>query len=295
MKWWRVSGMLFVLPVLALADAGERVRPDDIWSAWEFDPGVVIPLAVSAVLYAIGSTRHVGLTRFQRLCFWTGWIFLAIALISPLHPLGEALFSAHMIQHEILMLVCAPLLVVSRPLVTFLWALPINWRRGLGRWSKRGLVRASWIFLTAPLAAWWIHAIAIWAWHAPPLFEATLESDLAHTAQHLSFLLSALLFWWALLYAHGRKAYGAAVLYIFTTAVHTGILGALLTFATHIWYPAYRTTTEAWGLTPLEDQQIGGLVMWVPASLVYLAAGLILFANWMKESDALLEKASTAK
>ncbi len=266
-----------------------------LWTDWEFDPGIVIPLVFSAALYALGSRRHVGLTPTQRFCFWTGWLSLVIALVSPLHPLGEQLFSAHMLQHEILMLISAPLLVVSRPLVTFLWALPFEWRRTLGRWSKVGSVRNSWLWLTAPLTAWSIHAIAIWVWHAPPLFDATLDSDLVHTAQHLSFFLSALLFWWALFYAHGRRSYGSGVLYIFTTALHTGILGALLTFAPHPWYAPYANTTQAWGLTPLQDQQIGGLIMWVPASIVYIAAGLYLFTAWMKESDALLERGVRAK
>jgi cytochrome c oxidase assembly factor CtaG len=276
-----------LFPALALAHPGEALRPDDLWSAWELDLGVVIPLALSAVLYAIGSRRHAGLTRLQQICFWAGWVSLVIALVSPLHPLGEVLFSAHMVQHEILMLISAPLLVVSRPLVTFLWALPFEWRRVLGRWSKTPVVRKSWLWLVAPFTAWWVHAIAIWVWHAPPLFQATLTSDLVHAAQHCSFLFSALLFWWALFYAHGKRAYGSGVLYIFTTGVHTGILGALLTFAPHLWYPAYQNTTQAWGLTPLQDQQIGGLIMWVPASLVYLAAGLALFAAWMKESDVM--------
>lgn len=266
-----------------------------IWTDWEFDPGIVIPLMISAVLYALGSRRHVGLTRLQRSCFWAGWFSLVIALVSPLHPMGEELFSAHMVQHEILMLVAAPLLVVSRPLVTFLWAVPFEWRRTLGRWAKTRPVRGTWLWLTAPMMAWWIHGIAIWAWHAPPLMDATLRSDLVHTAQHLSFFLSALLFWWALFYAHGRRAYGSGVLYIFTTAAHTGVLGALLTFAPHLWYAPYANTTQAWGLTPLQDQQIGGLIMWVPASIVYIAAGLYLFAAWMKESDVLLERASRAK
>jgi putative membrane protein len=261
------------------------------WLNWEFDPGILAPLVLSAALYAIGSRRHVGLTRIQQFCFWAGWASLVIALVSPLHPLGEDLFSAHMVQHEILMLICAPLLVLSRPLVTFLWALPFEWRRTLGRWSKTSAVRSPWLWLTAPLTAWWIHAIAIWAWHAPGLMDATLKSDLVHTAQHLSFLLSALLFWWALFYAHGRRAYGSGVLYIFTTAVHSGILGALLTFAPRPWYAPYAKTTQEWGLTPLQDQQIGGLIMWVPASIVYSIAGLVLFAAWMRESDALLERA----
>ena len=282
-------------PVAAFGHPGAPLQPDDLYSAWEFDPGVVAPLVLSAALYARGAMRHRGLGAREKFCFWAGWSMLALALVSPLHRLGEVLFSAHMLQHEILMLVAAPLMVLSKPLVTFLWAMPFEWRRRLGRWSKRDYVRRSWIFVTAPFAAWLIHAAAIWTWHAPVLFEATLVSDLAHTAQHLSFLLSALLFWWALFYAHGRMAYGAAVLYVFTTAVHTSILGALLTFAPHVWYPAYSTTTQAWGLTPLQDQQIGGLIMWVPASVVYLAAGLALFAAWLKESDMMLERTQGAK
>ena len=261
-----------------------------LWSNWEFDPGVVIPLALSAALYATGARRQVGLKYSRRVCFWAGWLSLVLALVSPLHPLGEELFSAHMVQHEILMLVSAPLLVISRPLVTFLWALPFEWRRSLGRWSKTQPIHASWIWLTAPLTAWWIHALAIWIWHAPPMMDAALRSDLMHTAQHLSFLLSALLFWWALFYAHGRRAYGSGVLYIFTTALHTGILGALLTFTPHAWYAPYANTTQQYGLIPLQDQQIGGLIMWVPASIIYIVAGLYLFAMWMRESDALLER-----
>ncbi len=267
----------------------------NLWSAWEFDPGVVIPLVIFGALYAFGSQKHFGQTRFQQTCFWTGWASLILALVSPLHPLGEELFSAHMTQHEILMLISAPLLVLSRPLVTFLWALPMDWRKSLGRWSKTDCVSKTWLFLTGAFTAWWIHALAIWTWHVPYLFDLTLRSDLAHTAQHLSFFLSALLFWWALLYSHGRREHGAAVLYVFTTAVHTGILGALLTFSPRIWYTPYATTTQAWGLTPLEDQQLGGLIMWVPASLVYLAAGLFLFASWLKESDILLERTSGAE
>jgi cytochrome c oxidase assembly factor CtaG len=118
------------------------------------------------------------------------------------------------------------------------------------------------------------------------LFQATLESEFVHTLQHLSFLLSALLFWWALI--HGRRGlmgYGAAVLYMFTTSIHSGVLGALITFSSSVWYPAYAATTSSWGLTPLEDQQLGGLIMWIPAGLVYIFAGLALFAGWLRESE----------
>jgi cytochrome c oxidase assembly factor CtaG len=279
---------MLALPVLAAAHTGEPLEPHDLWTAWEFDPGVVIPLVLSAALFARGARRSRGVTRERIACFWAGWALLAVALVSPLHPLGEALFSAHMIQHEVLMILSAPLLVISRPLVPMLWALPLECRRRLGRWSKAGWFARSWRGITDPMSAWWIHAAAIWIWHAPPLFQATLTSDLAHTAQHLSFLLSALLFWWSLFHRHTSS--GAAFLYIFTTALHTSILGALLTLAPSLWYPAYAGRTAAWGLTPLEDQQIGGLVMWVPAGVVYLAIGLYFLAQWLRESEAMVAR-----
>jgi cytochrome c2 len=127
-----------------------------------------------------------------------------------------------------------------------------------------------------------LHAAALWVWHIPRLFQATLTSELAHAWQHLSFFGTALCFWWALLYGRQeRQGYGVAVLAVCTTALHSSLLGALLTFAPTPWYPAYVHTTAAWGLTPLEDQQLGGLIMWIPAGVVYLLAALALSAGWL--------------
>jgi putative membrane protein len=140
-------------------------------------------------------------------------------------------------------------------------------------------------FLTLPFVAWAVHAVALWIWHLPALFATTVSNDLMHALQHLTFLASALLFWWAIL--DGRRkvpGYGVAVLYVFGTALHSGILGAMLTFAHHPWYAPYFETTRLWGVSPLEDQQLGGLIMWIPASVIYVAAGLALFARWLKES-----------
>lgn len=281
----RSSIAMLLTCALLSAHAGEPLKPHDLPWAWSFDLGIVIPLALSALLYARGSRRDHSTTAQQRLCFWMGWVVLALSLISPLHPLGEVLFSAHMVQHELLMLIAAPLLVLSRPLVPFLWAIPMNWRRSAGAFTKRNPVQRAWSFLTTPFVAWWVHAVALWIWHAPALFQATLENNFIHSLQHISFLGSALLFWWSLFYARGQESYGAGVLYIFTTAIHTSILGALLTFSPAIWYPEYAETSPAWGLAPLQDQQIGGLIMWVPAGLVYIAASLVLFAAWMKASE----------
>jgi cytochrome c oxidase assembly factor CtaG len=203
-----------------------------------------------------------------------------------MHAWGQVLFSAHMTQHEILMLVAAPLLVLGRPLITFLWALPLDWSRKLGKFAKINALSRLWHTLTIPLVAWLVHAIALWIWHIPVLFEAVLRYEWVHTAQHLSFFISALLFWWALIHGpQGAMGYGAAVLYLFTTSVHSGVLGALITLAGSVWYPSYVGLTSSWGLTPLEDQQLGGLIMWIPAGLVYVIAGLALFAGWLREAD----------
>jgi putative membrane protein len=279
----RIIALLVLAAATAFAHEGEPVEPHDLWTAWTWAPGIIIPLLLSAVLYYRGAKASRGMRRWEIACFWAGWVTLVIALVSPLHPLGEALFSAHMAQHELLMVIAAPLLVLGRPLVPMLWALPMGLRQDLGRFSKTAPVQRSWRFLTGAAVAWIVHAVVLWGWHAPALFQATLTSDFVHSLQHISFLGSALLFWWALFHA---RTHGTGVLYIFTTTVHTGALGALLTFSGTLWYPAYAPRTAAWGFTPIEDQQLGGLIMWVPASISYVVAGLWLMARWIRESEA---------
>jgi putative membrane protein len=274
-----------------LVHDGGLLTPHDLWTAWSFEPLVLLGLALTAWLYFHGVHalwRNAGAGRGVRACeagaFAAGWFVLVVALVSPLHRLGGVLFSAHMAQHELLMAVAAPLLVLGRPLVPFVWALPNTWRRTVGSWAAFAPVRGTWELLSLPLLAWTLHAAAVWLWHAPPLFEATLRSELSHTLQHLSFLGSGLLFWWAVLRGReGRIGRPAAVLYLFTTSLHTSLLGALLTFSSRLWYPLYTSSTAAWGVTPLEDQQLAGLIMWVPAGLAYLVATLGIAASWLKE------------
>jgi cytochrome c oxidase assembly factor CtaG len=274
-------------PILAF-HGGAPHNWHELARAWSFEPLVIISLTITALLFIIGLYRlkRRSIRTWEALCFAGGWLALFVALVSPVHAWGQVLFSAHMSQHEILMLVAAPLLVLGRPLIAFLWALPLSWSRSLGNLSKIIWINRLWRALTIPLVAWLIHAIALWVWHIPALFDATLHSEAIHTVQHLSFLLSALLFWWALIHGrHGAMGYGAAVLYVFTTSVHSGALGALITIAGSVWYPSYAPLTASWGLTPLEDQQLGGLIMWIPAGLVYVIAGLALFAGWLREAD----------
>jgi putative membrane protein len=287
--------MIFVFAFAANAFAhGDRPHNfGEVWRYWGKDPLTIFFLALSAVLYITGVRRlwreaksGKGIKKWEALVFAAGWISLFVALLSPLHPLGEVLFSAHMTQHEILMLVSAPLLVLGRPLIAFLWALPMKWRQKVGGWSKANWFRKPWRAISNPLAAWAIHLVALWIWHLPVLFQATLKSDFVHFLQHFSFLASALLFWWALIHgAKGLLGYGAAVLYVFSTAAHSGLLGALLTLATTVIYPAYAETAPAFGLTALEDQQLGGLIMWIPPGVLYTIAGLALLAGWLREAE----------
>jgi putative membrane protein len=279
--------------MMLLFHGGQPHDWHDLVRAWSFEPLVVIGLTISLVLFAVGFWqlwREAPKRRSERIWegiwFACGWFALFIALVSPLHAWGRVLFSAHMSQHEVLMLVAAPLLVLGRPLVVFLWAFPVNWSRWLGNIAKIRWVERTWHLFTIPLVAWLVHAVALWIWHVPVLFDAVLQNEWVHTLQHLSFLVSALLFWWALIHGpQGAMGYGAAVLYLFTTSVHSGALGALLTVAGSVWYPSYIPLTASWGLTPLEDQQLGGLIMWIPAGMVYVIAGLALFAGWLREAD----------
>ena len=292
----KVGAAAVVVLYMVLDALGHDGKPHgfaDLWRSWSFDPLIVVSLAAMAGIYLAGlyrlwtrTDRGKGISRWQAAAFAAALVSLVIALLSPLHPWGEVLFSAHMTQHEILMLVSAPLLVLSRPLIATVWAMPIAWRHRTRSIVKSRPVESVWHFVTDPLAAWAIHAAALWIWHLPYLFQATLTSDLVHTLQHISFFGSAVLFWWAIIASpRGVKIYGAGILYLFTTSIHSGILGAFLTFSRRLFYPAYTDSAAAWGLTPLEDQQLGGLIMWVPAGIVYIGAALIMFAGWLNESE----------
>jgi len=267
------------------------------WTTWSGEPGIVLPLFAGALLYARGLLllwdEHVGrgIRVWEATCFAAGWLVTAIALLSPVHELSEQLFSVHMAQHELLMAVAAPLLVLGRPLVPMLWALPSPTRRRVGHFTRRPQLRGAWRFLSLPLVAFVVHGAAIWLWHAPALFQSTLHNDAVHALQHVSFFGSALLFWWTIIHAHapGGRAravtFGTAVLLLFGTALHSGALGGLLTFSRTLWYPAYGNAAAAWGLSPLEDQQLAGLIMWIPATFAYLVAALFLFAGWLRASE----------
>jgi putative membrane protein len=282
------------LPVAARAHDVEAELAAGPSLGWGAEWWVLALLALSLVLYAAGLARlwprALGARRplaRQAAWFGAGWAMLVLALASPLDGAGSYAFSAHMVQHEILMIVAAPLLVLGRPLPLWLWAFGPDARLAVAAGTRSPGVRAAWGALTAPTNAWLLHFAALWMWHVPGCFQSALADDGMHALQHTSFLASALLFWWAVLGreggTHGR---GGAIVYLFTTMMHTGALGALFTMSETVWYPLYGNRAALFGLSPLEDQQLGGLIMWIPGGLAYLVAGLVLCARWLRPEPA---------
>jgi putative membrane protein len=253
---------------------------------------IATSLTIGALLYTCGVWRAwtaAGVGRSLRLvhvaCFGAGWAVLTLALVSRLHHWSETLFTAHMVQHELLMVVSAPLVACGAPLLAITWALPARWRRAWTYLPWRRPRRVVAAVLTAPGVVLCLHALALWVWHLPSLYTAALASHAVHTLQHVSFFFTALLFWWTVIEGrYGRGSYGAAAVYVFATSLQSGVLGALLTFSRSIWYPVYAGRAASWGLTPLEDQQLAGLAMWVPAGVVFTGAGLACLAAWLRVS-----------
>ena len=241
---------------------------------------VAVLMVASASGYAAGVARlwrRAGTGRGIRvrevLAFAAGWGTLVVALYSPVDVLADRSFAVHMAQHELLMIVAAPLLAASRTYEAWSWALR---RRGV---RALAAVAAGWRWLAAPARAWWLHAAALWLWHVPALFLAALGNEAVHALQHASFFLSALLFWWAVFGSRRRNHQGTALALLVTTTLQMNALGMLLTFAPDPWYAT--DEPPPWGLTALEDQQLGALVMWMFGGMAYAAAALAVVFRWL--------------
>ena len=269
-------------PAVARAHAGRAPEPHDLWSSWTLEPGVLAALLVGAAAYALGvralwrrAGHGRGIARWRVASFAAGLLTVVVALVSPLDALSGALFSAHMAQHLLLTMIAPPLLVLGDAGMATLWAVPPRARRAVARaWLRTRWPRALWEALTHPAVAWLLHVAALWTWHVPRLYDLAVRSEAAHALEHASFVLTALLFWWGLVDRRARRRIGVgpAVLSLFLAAVHGAVFGAAIALASRPWYGAHVRTTAAWGLTPLEDQQLAGLLMWVPAGIVYLVA-----------------------
>ena len=283
---WLRSPVLLLLAVAApaLAHVGHE-HPEG--PSWSLDPLVTVPLGLMLLLFLVGRrrlARRSSLPRTRAWWFVAGWAVLALALVSPLHEGGERSFTLHMAEHELIMLVATLLLAASRAGGTLAWGLPARARRALAAGWKAPLA-ALWQRMTEPVTATVVQAVVMWAWHAPALFDRALRSQGWHVAQHLSFIVASLAFWVAML-GRRRGGYLLSAACLFLTSLVEGALGALMALSSSPWYPDYAAMgMSGIGLDPANDQQLAGLIMWIPGGLVHGAAALLLLHRWLTSAS----------
>lgn len=272
---------------------------------WSFEPGVVVGLAATALWYGAGvralwrrGGRGRGVRRWQAWSFAAGVATIAIALLSPVDAAAEQIFAAHMVQHLLLIVVAAPLVVLGAPAPALWWGLPRRTRRGVARalLRSRGL-QWSWRAVSAPAVVIVAHIVALWFWHFPGPYQLALRDDAVHAVEHLSFVATAVLFWWVVLQPTGarRLSHPATIVALVVMLAQSGALGAFLVYARSPWYPAHAAGARGWGLTLLEDQQLAGMIMWVPAGVAYVAATVWAFLDWMAWDERRARYADAAR
>lgn len=253
---------------------------------WHFDPALMANVALIGWLYTRGiarlresAQRRVSFGQVNVLAFVLGLILLVGCLVSPLDPLSSQLASAHMVQHMTIMTIAAPLVALGSPGLLLGLGLPPT-----GRAMLRRAGQSARCIIGRPdkrlLGCWIIYALAMWMWHYPMFYESALRSPLVHDLQHLSFFMAALLFWQPIVdpFFRPKQNRGAAVFYLFTTTLHATILGVFMTVAPTAWYSHYKGLAQLWNLSPLEDQQLAGLIMWMPACAAYAFCAIAIFS-----------------
>jgi len=257
----------------------------DFWlTQWNWEPSILIgsALITGLYLYAIGPLRKryfaaVQVRTGQTISFLLGMLVMFLALVSPLDELGDSyLFSAHMVQHLFLTIVVPPLLLLGTP-----------------EWFVKPLLRNKVIFkiakvLTYPALAFVLYNADFWLWHAPPLYNATLENQNIHILEHLTFIIFGILYWWPIFSPSKdlpRLPIGGQILYLFLSGMPSVLLGAGLTFSPPLYAP-YLAAPRIWGISAATDQQLGGLIMWVPVSIFYIVIMSVLFIRWMQQLEA---------
>lgn len=258
-----------LFPVPAWAHAPAELA--GYWVTWA--------LALTLAGYLLGVMRALQRPSLVRLAlFLCGWATLAVALVGPVEHWAGSSLAGHMTQHMLLLAVAPPLLLLARPMPQYMQALPGGARRLVGPPLGRLYRRSA----AAPLSAFIIHGVVIWLWHLPMPYQLVLEHRLLHDAAHLLFFMTGLWFWWSLI-APGRLGHGGfglATVLAVLTMMHTGMLGALMTFAPQLLYPEHPAGFA--GFDQLSDQQLAGLLMWVPGGVIYSAAALALAGHWLQ-------------
>jgi putative membrane protein len=280
------SQALLLLAAAPLAAHGPEDAAPALAEAWTLDPWLWLPLVAFVLLHAIGLRRLARRRQFGSavpVAAAAGWVGLLLALLWPFDALGEWSLAAHMTQHMLLMAAVPPLLLAGRAPAALLAALPARWRRASGPGLRRLHAAPGRMLLLATL----LQAAVMLGWHWPPWMQAALGSDPLHYLMHASFLVAGLWFWWELRQSlrDPQIGYGSGATAVLATMMPMGLLGALLTFSPRVLYPYYLERSPQLGLAPLADQQLSGLIMWVPATLPYLLGGLWLLQAWLRRGE----------
>jgi putative membrane protein len=277
---------LLASPAIAWAHGGGHGHGSRVSEELVIDALTALVLLLAGAGYALGlarlRARGQAISYPRAVAYAAGLAAIALAQLSPIDTWSEIKFSAHMGQHELLVLFAAPLVVVGRPELVMRAVLPAGVRKDLGTWAHRPRMVLALRVLGNRWFAVVLHGVTTWLWHVPVLFEAALHSESIHALQHLTFFGTSALFWWSMARGrYGRMGYGIAVVFVFITALHKGLLAMLFTVAGRTFYPTHVERTEALGHDALSDQQLAGLLMWVPAGAVMAALALALFVAWL--------------
>ena len=279
----------------AAAAGHEAVRAgESVWTRWNFDPELILPVALLTGLYLRGlrvwRDRSRDHPHWRTACYLLGMALLLAAVETPLDALAEHHFSAHMIQHELLMMFVAPLILLGAPTTPVLRGVPRVVRRRLVRpVARRREAAFAWRALTHPLTALAAFTAILWAWHlAPGWYDAAVRDGLVHDAQHLSFALAGALIWWCVIDPRplrARLGYVGRMGFLVVASTPKSFLGALIVFAEEPLYGFWNDAPPILALTPLEDQELGGILMWVPSQMMFLLAVGLVFAVWARKSE----------
>ena len=267
------------------------------WLAWHFDSLIVGNLFVVVAIYTAGAIRAwrsggAGkiISRMRAAAFFFGAVATGVALLSPLDSLGNDLSWVHMVQHMTMMVVAAPLMMFGCPALALVWAIPKSMRKIMVRGLASRLFKVFLLLNTLswnPIVVWSLHAILLWVWHLPFFYEWALEDPLVHDVEHLTFFIIACLFWRLLLDKRQSQimSTGLGVFYLFTTSLQTMFLGVFMALSPTVWYSSYDGRTDRWGLTSLEDQQLAGAIMWMPACMVYAVVAVLMLVVWLERLE----------
>ncbi len=284
---------------LALAAAGTVLAHGDELPApsfpgvlldWSLDPLPLIGCLVAAAAYLWAERQtdrmhpETPVPRYRRWLFLGGLLAILVALASPIDAYEGQLFSVHMIQHMLLELVAAPLIVMAAPITLALRVASPRGRRWILAVLHSHLLR----WLAFPLTAWLLFAAVNWGWHFSSLYDVALENDLVHYVEHLTMLGAGLLFWWPAISPDPmpwRMPHPVRLLYLFLALPQNSFLAVALLSSESVLYSHYLTTVRGWGPEPLADQQLGATLMWVMGDMIFLAATLGVVWAWMRFED----------